>query len=77
MPTYTFINTETNEIEDKFMSVASRDEYLKSNPHIKQQLSTPAFGDSVRMGITKPSDGHNDLLKHAKSKHLHSTVNTR
>lgn len=77
MPTYTFINTETNESEDRFMSIAERDDYLANNPHMKQALSTPAFGDPIRMGITKPSDGHNDLLKHAKSKHLHSTVNTR
>ena len=77
MPTYTFINTETNESEDKFMSIAERDEYLKDNPHIKQALATPGFGDPIRMGITKTSDGFNDLLKHAKKSHLHSTIETR
>lgn len=77
MPIYTFINTETNESEDKFMSVAERDEYLKNNPHIKQALSTPSFGDAARMGITKTPDGFNELLKNAKNKNLHSTIQTR
>lgn len=77
MPTYTFINTETNESENMFMSIAERDEYLKSNPHIKQALSTPSFGDPVRLGITKTPDGFNELLKNTKKRNLHSTIQTR
>lgn len=77
MPLYTFINKETNESVDKIMSVAERDVYLIENPHIKQALSAPPLGDSARLGVTKVSDGFNDILKHVKSSHLHSTIQTR
>lgn len=77
MPMYTFINKETNESEDKIMSFAERDAYLAENPHIKQALATPPLGDSARLGITKVSDGFNDILKNAKKSHLHSTIQTR
>lgn len=77
MPTYTFINTTTNESEDKFMTVKERDEYLSQNPHIKQALSTPTLGDSVRLGIHKTPDSFNDVLKHVKNSHKHSTIQTR
>lgn len=77
MPTYTFINTETNEKVNVVMTVAERDEYLENNPHIKQGLATPSFGDPARLGVTKTPDSFNSLLKHVKSCHLHSNVNTR
>ena len=77
MPSYTFINKETNESMDRIMSIAERDAYLAENPHIKQALSAPPTGDSARMGVTKVSDGFNDILKHVKKSHLHSTIQTR
>lgn len=77
MPTYTFINTETNEKVNEIMTVAERDEYLKNKPHVKQCLAAPSFGDPARLGITKTPDSFNSLLNHVKSSHLHSTVNTR
>ena len=77
MPTYTFINTETNESEDRLMSIAERDEYLQANPNIRQSLATPTFGDPVRLGITKTPDGFNELLKNTKKRNLHSTIQTR
>jgi len=77
MPTYTFINTETNESEDKLMSIAERDEYLKNNPHIQQSLATPNFGDPVRLGITRTPDGFNEILKNTKKRNLHSNIQTR
>ena len=36
MPTYDFINTETDEVEELFMNLAEREEFLKDNPHMKQ-----------------------------------------
>jgi hypothetical protein len=77
MPTYTFTNTETNETFDKFLSLAEREEFLKNNPHMKQNLTTPAIGDPMRLGVTKTADGFNDLLKNAKKENLHSTIETR
>jgi hypothetical protein len=35
MPTYSFRDTQTGEIEDKIMSMSSREEYLKENPNLE------------------------------------------
>jgi hypothetical protein len=62
MPTYTFRNTETEEIFDKIMSWNSREDYLKENPNLEVIIGAPAMGDSVRLGITKPDQGFNEVL---------------
>lgn len=77
MPTYTFLNTDTQEETNLIMSIAEYEQYKQDNPHMTQKLATPAFGDSVRLGIRKPDDNFNDVLKKAKSAHKHSTINTR
>lgn len=77
MPTYTFINKETNESETRYMTIHDRDEYLEQNPHIKQAITAPALADPVRIGVSKTPDGFNELLKHAKKSNLHSTIQTR
>lgn len=76
MPTYTFRNEETNEEFTTIMSMSEREEFLKSNPNIKQCLATPAFADSVRMGVRKIDRSFNDVLIKAKSSHKHSTIDT-
>lgn len=77
MPTYTFVNTSTGEEVDALLSISERDEFLQNNPNYTQALSTPSVGDPVRMGIRKTPDGFNELLKHAKKSHAHSTIQTR
>ena len=77
MPTYTFINKETGEEQTHFFTLAEREEFIKNNPNMTQQLSTPAFGDSVRLGIRRHDDNFNDVLKKAKSAHKYSTIETR
>ena len=62
MPTYTFRNTETEEIFHKIMSWNSREEYLKENPNLEVIMGAPAMGDSVRLGIRKPDQGFNEVL---------------
>ena len=81
MPTYTFLNTESGEVFTTIMSIAEREDYLKANPHIQQQLiSAPALGDSIRLGLKKPDNGFRDRLKEIKKAHsrgiTRSTVNT-
>jgi hypothetical protein len=61
MPTYDFLNEKTGETFTEVMSIAEKEEYLKKNKHIKQQLCFPFIGDSVRQGITKPPA---DFQKH-------------
>jgi hypothetical protein len=77
MPTYTFRNEETQEEFTTIMSLSEREEFLESNPNIKQCLSAPGYADSVRIGVRKIDSGFNDVLQKAKSAHLHSTINTR
>lgn len=76
MPTYTFLNTETNEEFTDFMSISNMEEFLKNNPHITQVLSAPAIADPTRLGMRKPDSGFRDVLKKVKSAHRGSTVNT-
>jgi hypothetical protein len=81
MPSYTFLNTESGEVFTTIMSIAEREDYLKANPHIQQQLiSAPALGDSIRLGLKKPDNGFRDRLKEIKKHHskgiTKSTVNT-
>lgn len=76
MPTYNFINLETNEEFSEFMTIADMEKFLEENKHIKQQLSTPAIVDPTRLGLRKPDQGFRDVLKKAKSAHRGSTINT-
>lgn len=68
MPTYTFEDTNTNEQFDKFMSISSREQYLKDNPHIKQIISggQPVI-EAARLGRMKPDQGFRDLLSSMKN----------
>ena len=77
MPTYTFLDTNTNQESDLIMSIAEYEQYKQNNPHMKQKIAAPAFGDSVRLGIRRHDDNFNDVLKKAKQSHKHSTINTR
>jgi hypothetical protein len=81
MPSYTFKDLNTGETFTTIMSMNEREEYLKANPHIQQQLiSAPALGDSIRLGLKKPDNGFRDRLKEIKKHHskgiTKSTVNT-
>lgn len=54
MPTYTFLNKDTNEIEEHSMSYKALDEFKEQNPNLERYFSTetlPSFGDSMRMSL--------------------------
>jgi len=63
MPLYEFINKETNETFDKFMSIASREDYLKENPHIQPVLSAPPLVDPVSIGVRRTDQGFKEVLQ--------------
>lgn len=77
MPSYTFINRKTGERLDTICSVAEREQFLINNPDFHQPPVCPAIGDSIRLGVTKTSDGFQELLKNAKRYHKDNTINTR
>lgn len=79
MPTYTFRNTETDEVFDKFMSIASRDQYLQENPTIVSVITAPGVTGELGSRM-KPDESFRDVLREIKKKTnkvwTPSTINT-
>jgi hypothetical protein len=79
MPTYRFMNNETGEEYEEFMTISALDEHLKTNPHLTQLVNGAPMISSGR-GMTKPDQGFRDLLKDIKKKNSRgvasSTINT-
>ena len=73
MPNYDFLNKETGEIKEYFMSYKDLDEFKKNNPHLLQQVSAPnivgGHGDRVKVDggfkdvLNKIGDAHPDFQK--------------
>ena len=54
MPTYQFLNTKTNEVEDHIMSYTQLDQFKLDNPHMERYHSAenlPVFSDAGRMSV--------------------------
>ena len=77
MPTYTFKNNDTNEVFEKTMKIAERDQYVQNNPNLTQVITgAPSIGDPVRLGIRRPDDNFRDVLKNVKHHHKKDNINT-
>jgi hypothetical protein len=79
MPTYKFLNNESGQEYEEFMTISALDEYLKANPNITQLVNGAPMISSGR-GMGKPDQGFRDLLKDIKKKNSkgisRSTINT-
>jgi hypothetical protein len=79
MPTYKFLNNETGEEFEDFMTISALDDYLKLNPHLVQLVNGAPMISSGR-GMGKPDQGFRDILKNIKDKNsgglTKSTINT-
>jgi hypothetical protein len=79
MPTYKFLNTDTGEEHEDFMSISALEQYLKDNPHVTQLVHGAPLIHSGR-GLGKPDQGFRDLLKSMKKGNQKgiskSTINT-
>lgn len=65
MPRYTFLNKQSNEVEEHYFGISSYDEFIKNNPHLERYHESgqaAAMGDSVRLGIRKPDSGFQEVL---------------
>jgi hypothetical protein len=54
MPTYTFVNTETNEREEHRMSYTVLDQFKVDNPHLEQHIyaeNFPVYSDGSRLSV--------------------------
>jgi len=64
MPTYTFLNTKTEEIEEHRVSMREYDDFKANNPHLQRHhvAGHGGVGDPVRLGITTPDGGFKEVL---------------
>ena len=54
MPTYDFLNIETNEVEEHRMSYTVLDQFMVENPQLQRYHSAenlPIIGDGTRMSV--------------------------
>ena len=68
MPTYDFLNKETGDLEEHFMSYKDLDKFKENNPHLLQQITAPQIigghGDRVKTDagfkevLAKIGEGH-------------------
>jgi len=78
MPTYTFRNTETDEVFDKLMSCKDREQYLADNPQLEPIIGgAPAMGDSVRLGIRRTDDGFKEVLSKISAANYKSNLSDK
>jgi hypothetical protein len=64
MPTYTFSNLDTGELEEHVMKMSELDAFKVSNPRLERAfVDTPSFGDPIRMGRVKPDNGFREVLQ--------------
>ncbi len=73
MPTYDFLNTETGEEFEAFMSMSAREQYLKDNPHIQQMLGATSTVSGVSI-TGKIPDGFKEVLSKVAENHKQSAV---
>ena len=75
MPSYKFLNKDTNEEVDIFMSISERDMFLQENPNMEQLVNgAPSIGYSTL--TKKPDNGFRDILKTIKKNNRGSKINT-
>ena len=51
---YTFLNKNTNEIEEHTMRLAEYDQFKENNPHLERYISAenlPIMSDGIRMSV--------------------------
>jgi hypothetical protein len=76
MPTYDFINTDTDEvIEDQFMSITAKEDYLKDNPHMKQHYTkVPGIVSGTISAGNVDNHGFKEVLQKVGESHPGSEV---
>ena len=73
LPTYDFVNTETGEEFETFMSMSAREQYLLANPHIQQILGATMTVSGVSI-TGKIPDGFKEVLSKVSENHKTSAV---
>jgi hypothetical protein len=75
MPTYDFLNTETNEVEEHFMTISGKEKFLKDNPHMKQTYTkVPGIVRGSNMSMNVDNHGFKEVLQKVGEAHPGSDV---
>lgn len=78
MPTYEFLNTETEEQFEMFMSISQREEFLTKNPHIRTIITAPNIvSHSGGDMYSKTPSGFKEVLSKVAEAHPNSNVGER
>ena len=80
MPKYTFLNKDTEEVEEYYFNISSYDQFIKDNPHLErffEQGTGFAMGDSVRLGIRKNDEGFREVVSKIASANYKSNLADR
>lgn len=73
MPTYSFRDNETGEVNDHTLRISELDQFKVDNPHLSLvHLTTPVH---VRGINQKPDTGFRDVLSSIKKANRGSTIN--
>jgi hypothetical protein len=76
MPLYDFKDSNTGDVFEKMMSISSKEQYLKENPHIQSYISgMPPLIDPVVLGIRKADNGFKEVLQKIHSRAPGSDLN--
>jgi hypothetical protein len=76
MPTYDFLNKETNQIEEHRMSYTVLDEFITSNPHLERYHSAenlPIMSDGGRMSVPGIGQPH-AAFEHGVIERMKATI---
>jgi len=76
MPTYDFLNKETNQIEEHRMSYTVLDEFITNNPHLERYHSAenlPIMSDGVRMSVPGIGQPH-AAFEHGVIERMKATI---
>jgi hypothetical protein len=76
LPTYDFLNTNTNKMEELFMSISEMEEYVKENPHIQIAPAAPAIISGVNIE-QKMDTGWKETLQKISEAHPNSALADR
>jgi hypothetical protein len=71
MPTYNFIDIETNEEFEVVMKIAEREEFLKENPQVQPIVTAPAL---ISASNQKLPEGFKEVLSKVGEAHPDSKV---
>lgn len=74
MPTYEFVNLETGEPFEKFMSMSAKEEFLKENPHIQSAMFTAPSVIGGTGSYQKVPEGFKEVLAKVGENHPGSAI---